>query len=103
MDFNLVYKILPKELADKVSEYNTQHRLLMNDVFEELDDYCNYIYCDNEYCETDYHTFHKNDAYEEIVLGNICYFCNERCMGEGSYWIRYDYRKSLRRARQLES
>lgn len=98
MDFNLIYIILPKELGDKISEYNINHRILMNSVFEELDYYCNYIYCDNEYCDKFQNdTFHKNDAYEESVIGNTCYFCSERCMGEGSYWIRYDYRKSLRR------
>lgn len=102
MDFNLVYNKLPKELVDKVSEYNAHHRLLMNDVLEELDDYCNYIYCDNEYCEkNDYHTFHKNNAYKEIILNNMSYFCSDRCLGEGGYWIRYDYRKSLRKARQM--
>jgi len=103
MDFNLVYNKLPKELADKVSEYNAYHRLLMNEVFEELDDYCNIVCCDNEYCEKNgYYTFHKNNAYKELILNNMCYFCSETCLGEGGYWIRYDYRKSMRRARQLE-
>ena len=104
MDFNLVYNKLPKELADKVSEYNAYHRLLMNEVFEELDDYCNIVCCDNEYCCNNYceeGELHKKNAFKEEILGILYYFCSEDCVGYGSWSIRYDYRKSMRRARQI--
>ena len=36
-----------------------------------------------------------------IILGILYYFCSEDCVGYGSWSIRYDYRKSMRRARQI--
>ena len=44
MDYNLIYKILPKEIADYISEYNMYHRILLNTVHKELHYYYNSVY-----------------------------------------------------------
>ncbi len=99
MDFNQVYRVLPKVLADMVSEYNAEHRKLMSYVFDELDNEVNVISCANdEGCCYEFHIMY-NEHIETEILGNTYYFCCEDCAGYGEWSIRYDYRKSMRSMR----
>lgn len=96
MNYNIVYQLLPKVLADLVGQYNAEHRVLMSHVFNELDYCLNVKYCDNDdICNQTFHINH-HEYIETIILDNSYYFCSERCSSYGEWSILYDYRKSLK-------
>ena len=74
----------------KTNDYNSEHKLQMIHVFDELLYITNTIWCDNENCETE---IHKTDAIYQKIAWLHCYFCCETCEGSGSWSIRYDIRK----------
>jgi hypothetical protein len=116
MSLHPLGKILPQELVNEIFSYDPQHRdnmkLLMNslmfahhkwdmhEVFHELLE-ATELYCDNDMCECSIN-IQSLDIIETVILGRNCIFCSEDCAGYGEWSIRYDYRKAMRRKRNLE-
>ena len=74
--------------------YLPEHRLHMNEVFDELLYVTNIVWCDNEKCELEIDK--RNAIYKKIVCID-CYFCSDNCQSYGDWSIRYDLRKEKRR------
>ena len=106
---------LPTELIDHIYTFDYNHRKQMNNIYSELLLYIHNasmkyvlcelieefsIVCSNEYCEE--YILQEDDVIYEEIMGHSYPFCCDRCVGEGGYWIRYDYRKSLRRQNKFK-
>ena len=84
------------DIKEEMSKYF--HKIKMNNICEEIDD-LNYVYCDNEYCDNQNNFIYLLDdsLIKKYIINYDAVFCCQSCLDEGEYWIRYDYRKSLRR------
>lgn len=95
MEFKTVYDILPREVANYVSEYNVEHRAMMADVLDELYWWHNETFCDNDMCEAP--CLKDECVVTRLPFSNHeFYFCCDHCRSYGEWSIQYDYRKTHR-------
>ena len=96
MEFKTLYDILPREVANYVSEFNVEHRTMMADVLDELWFWHNEISCYNDMCEA---TCYKDECVAATLpfANHEVYYCCDECRSYGEWSISYDYRKMCRR------